>query len=82
MPDIEKLKAKRDQINALLQKERTKEQATKRKFDTRAKILAGAAVLIKIENATSEEKMEIANDLRKYLSEKDYERFRHCMKNR
>ena len=41
---INKLEAKRDQINARLQRERARESAEARKADTRRKIIIGAGV--------------------------------------
>ena len=47
---ISELEKQRDQINARLQKERTKFSAQKRKDDTRRKIIVGAALLAHAEH--------------------------------
>ena len=90
MTDVDKLIKRRDQLNARIQLERSKENKRKRKYDTRAKILLGSSVIGLLER---EEMLDIgdgqrlsarqlAQALQKRLTEKDRERLIFCLQNR
>ena len=67
---LEQLTKKRDQLNARIQREKSKEAEKKRKLDTQAKILLGSALLNRLESNDPK-----ANDLlqwcRDALTDKD-----------
>lgn len=46
---LQRLQEKRDQLNAQIQSVRAREQAKKRKEDTRKKVLVGAMIMDKVE---------------------------------
>ena len=67
---LDKLIKQRDQLNAKIQKEKSKESERKRKLDTQAKILLGSALLNRI-NSNDSKADELFRWCREALTEKD-----------
>lgn len=67
---LDKLIKQRDQLNARIQKEKSKESERKRKLDTQAKILLGSALLNRI-NSNDSKADELFRWCREALAEKD-----------
>lgn len=78
---LDTLQKKRDQINARIQKIKTKEGARKRKADTAVKILLGAALLKRI-GENDEKAAGLLDWCRSILTEKDQARLDIAMEKR
>ncbi len=78
---VDDLIQKREQINARIQKIRARENVTKRKYDTTAKVLLGAALLLRLEE-NDEKAQELLRWCRSVLSDRDKERLDKALQNR
>ncbi len=78
---LEELEKKRDQLNARIQQARARENAKRRKHDTTAKVLLGAALLKRIEENDSKA-IELLEWCQSVLTERDRERLDNAMTQR
>jgi uncharacterized protein YpiB (UPF0302 family) len=77
---IAALEKKRDQINARIQKEKSRQNAKKRKSETQLKILLGAAMLKKLARLeTGDKRDELLEYIKKDLAPRDQGRFRDLL---
>lgn len=68
-PKLDALLAKKSQIEARIKAEQQKQKTKARKYDTRRKILAGAAILARVE-AGEFDKAEFRNIMDGFLTKK------------
>jgi hypothetical protein len=77
---IAELEKKRDQLNARIQHEKSKQNAKKRKSETQLKILLGAAMLKKLDRLDDPERRdEMLEYIKKDLAPRDQGRLRNLL---